>query len=302
VNFQSLETGSSNIADILLGQSRISFGAADRAHRLHHETGEELDVVLTRLGFLTEDDLARAYSDGLEIDWVRPDVFPKQPVAVDRLPGRYVRTARILPLGWQEQREGPAALRLAMANPLDEDTLRTVGFAVEAPVVPLAATASDIERAHAALYSEAEAAGGGAGPADIEILDQAAETAQHTEDAERLRDLTSDAPVIRLVNAWLSHAAEAGASDIHIEPTDNAVIARLRIDGVLTDIDSQPLALHAPLVSRIKIMAKLDIGERRLPQDGRLDMAVRGQTVDVRVSILPAMPGMRIPMPLLIPG
>ena len=286
----------------LRSQSRISQGAADRAERLHAETGEPIDVILTRLGFITEADLAQAYADGLEIGLASADEFPSSPIALSQLPGRYVRTARILPLGWQEQGEGPAALRLAMANPLDEDTLRTVGFAVEAPVVPLAAAASDLERAHAALYSEAEAAGDGVGPADIEILDQAAETAQHTEDAERLRDLTSDAPVIRLVNAWLSHAAEAGASDIHIEPTDNAVIARLRIDGVLTDIDSQPLALHAPLVSRIKIMAKLDIGERRLPQDGRLDMAVRGQTVDVRVSILPSVRGESVVLRLLNRG
>jgi len=155
---RSIDAGTGDIAAILLAQSHISLGAADRAHRLQAETGETLDVILTRLGFITEADLAQAYADGLEIGLVSAEEFPSSPIALGQLPGRYVRTARILPLGWQEQGEGPAALRLAMTNPLDDDTLRTVGFAVEAPVVPLAAAASDIERAHAALYCEAEAA------------------------------------------------------------------------------------------------------------------------------------------------
>ncbi|MEP0068924.1 GspE/PulE family protein [Pyruvatibacter sp.] len=296
--FSHDDARSGDIASILLTQSRISLGAADRAHHLQAETGEELDVILTRLGFVTEDDLAQAYADGLEISRAGADEFPTKPVAVDSLPGRYVRTARILPLGWEESADGARALVLAMANPLDTDTVTTVSFAIDAPVICCVATASDIQAAVQALYDDTPQPGAHI----VDLADEAGQAAQHSEDTERLRDLTSDAPVIRLVNKWLADATEAGASDIHIEPADDAVQVRLRVDGVLHDIDSQPLGSHPALVSRIKIMAKLDIGERRLPQDGRLDLAVRGQTVDVRVSVLPSVRGESVVLRLLNRG
>jgi len=101
-----------DVVFLALESAKISQGAADRAERLHAETGEPIDVILTRLGFITEADLARAYADGLEIGLASAEEFPSSPIALGQLPGRYVRTARILPLGWQEQGGGPAALRL----------------------------------------------------------------------------------------------------------------------------------------------------------------------------------------------
>jgi general secretion pathway protein E len=111
------------------------------------------------------------------------------------------------------------------------------------------------------------------------------------EDAERLKDLASEAPVIRLVNQIISRAVETQASDIHFEPFADKFRLRYRYDGILHEAESPPRRLTAAIISRIKIMARLDIAERRLPQDGRLQMTVRGQEVDFRVSIVPSLFG-----------
>ena len=292
------DTSSLNVTDHLLAQSRISLGAADRARRLHEETGEELDVILTRLGFVTEADLASAYSKALDIECLEGDRLPSEPIAVDQLPCRYIRAARILPVRWEDREGDERSLVLAMANPLDKNTIATVSYAVGAPVICNAAPASDIEHAINRLYIDQDTLE----TTGVDEFKSASLTTQHSEDTERLRDLTSDAPIVRLVNKWLAEATEIGASDIHIEPSADALEIRLRVDGVLHAIDSQPKSIHPALVSRIKIMAKLDIGERRLPQDGRLDLAVRGQKVDVRVSILPAVGGESVVLRLLNRG
>ena len=111
------------------------------------------------------------------------------------------------------------------------------------------------------------------------------------EDAERLKDLASEAPVIRLVNQIIARAVETHASDIHIEPFEDRLRVRYRYDGVLQEAESPPARLAAAITSRVKIMAKLDIAERRLPQDGRIKLAVRGQEVDFRVSTIPSLYG-----------
>ena len=111
------------------------------------------------------------------------------------------------------------------------------------------------------------------------------------EDAERLKDLASEAPVIRLVNQIIARAVETQASDIHIEPFEDRLRVRYRYDGVLHEVESPPPRLTAAIISRIKIMARLDIAERRLPQDGRIKLAVRGQEVDFRVSTIPSLHG-----------
>ncbi|SME93837.1 Type II secretion system (T2SS), protein E, N-terminal domain [Tistlia consotensis] len=283
-----------DLLDGLVADGRIDRAAAGRARHLQAETGERLDRVLTRLGLIAETELAARFAELLGLPQVAAEAFPAGPLHEERLSARFLREARVLPLA-----EEAGGLALAMADPLDDAAAEAVAYALGRPVLRRVAVAGDIERALERLYGdaalEAEAGGGGA-------ADTAAEAALRAEDAERLRDLASDAPVIRLVNRWLAEAVEAGASDIHLEPTDRALLVRLRIDGVLVELDSQPLALHLAVVSRLKIMARLDIGERRLPQDGRLDLAVRGRTVDVRVSILPAVRGESVVLRLLDRG
>jgi hypothetical protein len=152
-----------------------------------------------------------------------------------------------------------------MADPTDDEAADPITYATGRPVHRRVARAGDIERAFERLY--------GTEPL---VADTAQAAPAEAEDLECLRDLASEAPVIRLVNRWINRAAEAGASDIHIEPGENALRVRFRIDGVLAGIDSQSLSLHAAGVSRLKIMAKLDIAERRLTQEDSVALAVCG--------------------------
>jgi general secretion pathway protein E len=152
------------------------------------------------------------------------------------------------------------------------------------------ATGAAIEAAHARL-GQAEGA-----PAFAESLPDAAAS---DEDAERLRDLASEAPVVRHVNALILQAVEAGASDIHLEAVEGGLRARLRVDGMLQDWPPIPSSLAPGIVSRLKIMARLDVAERRLPQDGRLRIAVRGRDVDLRISVIPALAGEGIVLRIL---
>ncbi len=121
-------------------------------------------------------------------------------------------------------------------------------------------------------------------------------------DIEHLKDLASEAPVIRLVNLLISKALEARASDIHIEPFENRLVVRYRIDGVLHEVESPPRRLSAAVISRVKIMSSLDIAERRLPQDGRIKLRVQGKEIDLRVSTVPTMHGESVVMRILDKG
>src|SRR5262249_47141759 len=119
------------------------------------------------------------------------------------------------------------------------------------------------------------------------------------EDVNRLRDLASEGPVIRLVNALITRAIEGRASDIHIEPAQNRLAVRYRIDGVLMEVTPPPLRLRSAIISRIKIMARLNIAERRLPQDGRIRLAIQGKDFDLRVSVIPTLHGEGVVMRIL---
>jgi general secretion pathway protein E len=119
------------------------------------------------------------------------------------------------------------------------------------------------------------------------------------DDIEHLKDLSSEAPVIRLVNLMITRAVDGRASDIHIEPFENRLKVRYRVDGVMREVESPPARLSAAVISRIKIMAKLNIAERRLPQDGRIQLRVQGKEIDLRVSTVPTMYGESVVMRIL---
>ena len=210
------------------------------------------------------------------------------------LPMQYARRHLVLPLAREPER-----LEVAVADPralAALDDLRFLyGTRVDPVVVPAEALREAITRAYDAAASAASEDGASLG-ARLELdaipLDEASEPPDLLEAGE-------DAPAIRLVNAVLYEAVRAGASDIHIEPFERSLAVRLRVDGVLHDLLAPPLHLHAGLASRVKIMAGLDIAERRLPQDGRIALRVGGRDVDVRVSIVPTAAGERVVLRLL---
>ena len=153
----------------------------------------------------------------------------------------------------------------------------------------------ELEAALERLYAEV----GEGGDAE-EMLDELTADAEPAEeDAERLKDLASEAPVIRLVNQMIARAVETHASDVHLEPFPDRLRVRYRYDGVLHEVEPPPARLQAAVISRIKIMARLDIAERRLPQDGRIKLTVRGHEIDFRVSTIPSLHGEKVVLRVL---
>jgi general secretion pathway protein E len=262
---------------ILLRNGHCDARAVERARSVAEETDQRLDIVLSQLGLVTERDLASAYAMVLGLPLVDPARYPGEPLWPERLGAAFLRTAHVLPVA----QEG-TVLVLAVADPLDEFPPEAVAAATGCEVRLEVAVPIEIEAALERLFPSPGAV--------AEEVTEAA-TVPLEEDAERLRDLASEAPVIRLVDQIMTRAVESQASDIHLEPFEGRLRLRCRYDGVLHELDGPPPQLTAAVISRVKIMAHLDIAERRLPQDGRVRLVVRGQTVDFRISTVPSLHG-----------
>jgi general secretion pathway protein E len=274
------------LARRLVESGKLQPSGLDRAQRVSAETGEHLAGALTKLGLVSESDLAAAYAAELGLKLVSRSDFPDEPLFEEHLSFRFLQQARVVPIS-----RGPAGVLLAMADPLDRYAIDAVRMAAGAPIQPCVATPADIEAALSSLYEQ----GGDAVSGAIEVDGGSDADA----DVERLRDLASEAPVIRLVNRMIERAVEQRASDIHIEPFEGRLRVRYRVDGVLRETDSPAERLAPAIISRIKIMARLNIAERRLPQDGRIKVVVRGKEYDLRISTTPAMHGESVVMRIL---
>ncbi len=270
------------LGDLLVARGNLERAGLERARRLSEGGDERLQVLLPKLGLVSERDLAEALAELLELRLVSSADFPHVPLLEDRLSPRFLRESHVLPIS-----EGPDGLLLAMADPLDRYALDALRLISGSDVSPCVAESSELEAAIERLYGQ----GGGMNRLVEEVGETAEEGVELDLDVERLKDLASEAPVIRLVNHLISKAAEARASDIHIEAFENRLRVRYRVDGVLVEVDPPPARFRAALVSRIKIMARLNIAERRLPQDGRIKLAIRGVPIDLRVSTIPTMHG-----------
>src|SRR5690349_4047398 len=284
-------------ADLLakLGASLVDGGAIDRrtlerARRVAAETGARLDQVLTQLGLVSDRGLAEAFAQLIAAPLVGAADYPEAPLFLDRLKPKFLRRVRAMPIAASDDRA-----TLAMADPLDDFTRGAVAAALGRPVTVAVAVPIELEAAIERLYAELAETGDGA-----EMLDEMAADAEPAEeDAERLKDLASEAPVIRLVNQLIARAVETHASDVHLEPFPDRLRIRYRYDGVLHEVEPPPSRLQAAVISRIKIMARLDIAERRLPQDGRIKLTVRGHEIDFRVSTVPSLHGEKVVLRIL---
>lgn len=277
------------VGELLIARGKLDALGLDRALRLQSETGERVDLLLTKLGQVSERDMADALAAQLNLPLVEPSDYPDSPVLTDRLSAKFLQEFRVLPLA-----DTPAGIILAMADPLDKYTIDAIRLLADKPVLPRIGIPADIETAYTRLY-------GGGGTALGEIVEDLPETEDEStqRDVERLRDLASEAPVIRLVNMHISRAVDMRASDIHIEPFEHTFCVRYRIDGLLREQESPPSRLRAAVVSRIKLMAKLNIAETRLPQDGRIKLAIRGKEIDLRVSTVPTLYGESVALRVL---
>ncbi len=275
---QSPEQAAEAVVALLESHGQCDARTAERARRVAAENGQRLDRVLLQLGLVNERDLAAAFATLLGLSVAGASRYPAEAVLPEQLAARFLRHARAVPVA----REGDI-LVLAMADPLDRFAPAAVAAATGCAVQVEVAIPIEMEAAFNRLYPE-EAA-----PASHADLTPGGEGLE--EDTERLKDLASEAPVIRLVNQIIQRAVETQASDIHIEPFEDRLRVRYRYDGVLHEADSPSVRLAPAIISRIKIMSRLDIAERRLPQDGRIKLAVRGSEVDFRVSTIPSLHG-----------
>jgi general secretion pathway protein E len=275
------------LSDIIIARGLCDARGLDRARRIAEESGQRIDAVLIQLGLLTERGLATAYAELLDLPIATPARFPTEPILPERLTARFLRHARALPVAVEGGR-----LVIAVADPLGRFTPAAIASATGKAITMEIAVPIDLEAAFERLYPDA-ADERAAADADGESSE---------EDAERLKDLASEAPVIRLVSQIISRAVEAQASDIHLEPFEDRLRIRYRHDGVLHEVESQPARLIPAIISRVKIMARLDIAERRLPQDGRIKLPVRGQDIDFRVSTIPSLHGETVVLRILDRG
>jgi general secretion pathway protein E len=259
--------------NFLIRENIVDHIVLERATSAARKTGERLDRVLTKLGLVSETNLTIALSKFLSLEMVRPSDLPIEPILGDVIEADFVRRNRILPLATEAGR-----LFVGVTDPLNLEPVRAVAYLTNLSIKVQIFVSADFEKAFDALYAAPandagrRLAGGG----------EASEL-----DVQRLRDIASEAPVIRLVNQIITNAVEGRASDIHIEPNVDQVLVRYRIDGVLRTAQVLSPSLRPAITSRLKIMSKLDIAERRMPQDGRIKIAIRGVDIDFRVSTIP---------------
>ncbi|HXG18684.1 MAG TPA: type II secretion system ATPase GspE [Methylomirabilota bacterium] len=276
---------------LLLSSGKVSTEDLRKVQHVQQERSEPLERLLVELGFLSEDDLLTLLAQYYQASIVGARDFPQEPPAIANVNPGFFRQVRLCPLAIHE-----GQLIAAMADPGDLYAIEAVEKATGLRLALRLARERDILDALNSYYGDGAAegrAGAGGEGAEVEYLED------DQEDVEHLRDLASEAPVIRLVNSLIARALEQRASDIHIEPFEKELRVRYRIDGILHDIDAPPRKLQAALISRVKLMAKLNIAERRLPQDGRIKLRMLGREIDLRVSSLPTLYGESVVLRIL---
>jgi general secretion pathway protein E len=272
-----------------LGERLIRKGLLDRDDlerglELQKERGDKLGKILVDLGFVAPRDVLVTLAEQLDVALLSSEDFPEIVPDLERIAPRFMRQFCFVPIVLQD-----STLTVAMSDPLDFETLNTIRNFTGFDVRTALASEHDVLDALDRYYGEEEK----------QQAEAFGEVGEEAANIEHLRDMASEAPVIRLVNSMIAQALEKRSSDIHIEPFEKEFRIRFRIDGVLHEQEPPPRDLRAAITSRVKLMAKLNIAERRLPQDGRIKIKVLGHEVDLRVSTLPTLYGESVVMRLL---
>jgi general secretion pathway protein E len=282
-----------SLSAILLESGKIDKDKLDKVLSTQSSSTEELGRRLVDLGLISEMVLLETLSEYLGIPFVSLKDFPPQAIMLENLSEKFMRQYKFAPLSLDDN-----VLTIALNDPYDVFAPDAVKMATGYEVVINLAREEEILDAVGRLFNTDTTSMGriieDIGKDDVEDL-----TVDDEGDVDHLKDLASEAPVIRLVNLLITRAIELRASDIHLEPFEGDFKVRYRVDGVLHDEEAPPKRLQAAVISRIKIMAKLNIAERRLPQDGRIKLRVLGKEIDFRVSTLPTMFGESVVLRIL---
>ncbi len=280
------------LGQVLLDEGMVTREQLEKAIQTQQRGGGHLSSILVEQGILSGQQLAKA----LSIQWGLPVIelagLEIDPSAVHVLPQHIAQRHKVLPIEKSKTR-----LKLAISDPLNVVALDDVRLVTGLEIDPVVAAQDDIVGAIGRHYGfgNIDEAMRQAGAIDIELPDDRSEEIS----IEKLRTMVDEAPIVRLVNLIINQAVADGASDIHVEPHRRALQIRYRVDGILRDVMSPPKAVQPAMVSRIKIMANMDIAERRVPQDGRIHIVVEGKEYDLRVSSLPTVFGEKVVMRIL---
>ena len=277
------------IGELLVEQGKISERDVERTLLAQGEMGDMFGQVLIKLGLVSELDFAQVLGQQLDIPLCAAADYPEEPIRLEGLAEDFLINNAVVPVGVNDD-----TVTFAAAKPQDPFLGKALGMALARPVRISLGLESDISKA-ILLYLQQ----GGETEDDDEISDQFAGQSDD-EFIEHLKDLASEAPVIRLVNQIIHRALDLGASDIHIEPFEDGLHLRYRVDGVLQEYPDSPGSnLAAAIASRIKLLSHMNIAEQRLPQDGRIMTRVKGHELDLRVSTIPTVHGESIVMRVL---
>ena len=280
-------------AQILIEQGLCTKSQIKEALQEQKDKGGKLGDILVQRGYLSEQDKAAVLGKQFGLEVIDLDTYTIDPMVVDLLPRSVARKHQVLPL----TREG-TVVKVAITDPLDFDALDNLRFILNSEIQPVVATPEAVRRSIDRFY-ETEVS-------TVEnILTEFTDSSDESDD-ESLRSFDlgaagddDDAPVIRLVRLIISEAVKSRASDIHVEPLENRLRIRYRVDGDCVEVDSPPKRLQNSIISRVKIMSGMAIEEKRLPQDGRIRIRIRGKEIDIRVSTLPASHGESVVLRLL---
>jgi type IV pilus assembly protein PilB len=281
-------------ADLLIHQKIISKDQLHEAERTARSTGIKVHEALIRLGYCTGEEVCRAMAREHGLDYVDLNEVSIPPDVIELVPESVARENCILPMSEEE-----GALRVIMSDPLDYETQEKLRFILNRDVRIALSPRESIQESINRHYGQTDAES--ADSMLQEFTDTAIDFTETVEEGAKEEEVIDEnsAPIVRLVHLIISEAVQLRASDIHVEPFEDRVRVRYRIDGVLMERDSPPRRLLGAILSRIKILAKIDIAERRRPQDGRIKVTVGEKELDLRVSVLPTNHGQSVVMRLL---
>ncbi len=273
------------LGDVLLQGGLVTPDQLNAAFSEHQRLGRSLGRVLVDQGILSENQLVAALAAQIGMPFVDLSEVSIDGSAVARVPGNVCRRHLVIPFGFADGR-----MLLAMADPANVFAVDDVRSISGMDVRPVVATRGDVNAAIDRCYRN---------DSDLDDLTTALDTTDEDDDLSRVKEVVEDAPIVKFVNLLITQAIQDGASDIHLEPGEHDLAVRFRIDGVLHEVMRSPRSIQSGVISRLKIMADINIAERRIPQDGRLSVAHQDKKIDLRVATLPTVWGEKVVMRVL---
>ena len=273
------------LGDILLEDGLLTAEQLSVAVEEQRRLGRSLGRVLVDLGHLSEGQLVAALATQIGLKFVDLSDFPVDGSAVSRVPSAVCRRHHALPIGYDDGK-----LVVAMADPANVFAIDDIRALTGLEVKPVVATKPDVAAAINRYHR---------GDAEMDDLTMALDAKDEDDDLSNVKEIVEDAPIVKFVNLLITQAIQDRASDIHIEPAERDLRVRFRIDGVLHEVMRSPKTITSGVTSRLKIMADINIAERRIPQDGRLSVTANGKKIDLRVATLPTVWGEKIVMRIL---